>query len=159
MYREVNLDRDSDTENSGRENVNRQQKKRVRSATGVEDSLTHVDEHLRLKIIGGRFCPKGFQSLFYFTCTEKGRSRNDAYPALLTFSRFHVIALNFDAQVAELFESGLACRRGNIIGKDRHCLEGEIFGFRGNERFDGFSIAQSKVRAGFVEEDRNVVFR
>jgi hypothetical protein len=119
----------------------------------------YVDEHLRLKILGGRFCAKGFQSLFYFTRTEKGRSRNDAYPTLLTFSRFHVIALNFDAQVAELFESGLACRRGNVIGKDRHCLEREIFGVRGNERFNGFSIAQSKVCTGFVEEDWVVVFR
>ena len=107
MNREVNLNRDSDTGKSGREKANWKKKMIVRSATRVEDS--HVDEHLRFKILGGGFCAKGFQSLFYFTRTEKGRSRNDAYPTLLTFSRVHVIALDFDAQVAELFESGLAC--------------------------------------------------
>jgi len=65
-------------------------------ATRSEGS--QIDEkHIRFKVLCSRFCPKGFQSLFYFARTGKGRSRDDAHPPLLTFSCFHVISLNFDA--------------------------------------------------------------
>ena len=162
MNGEVNLDRDSDSENPGREKGRSEAsffKKKREQGQYPFGRLSHFDEHLRLKILGSRFCSKTFQSLFYFTRTEKGCSRNDAYPALLTFSRFYVISLNFDAQVAELFESGLAWRRGNVVGKDGHSLEGEVFSVRGDERIDGVSLAQRNVCAGFVEEDWCVVFR
>src|SRR5712675_660199 len=154
MYGEVNLKRDGDAKNPVREKTEARRGWENRSKISYRfGTLSHVDEHLRLKILRRRFCPQGFQRLFYFTSTGKGRSSNDAHPALLTLGRFHVISFNFDTQIAELLKCGITCWRGNVFGKHHHCFESEVFGVRGNERCDGLSIAKSNVRAGFVEED------
>ena len=44
------------------------------------------------------------------------------------------------------------------MGKHSHSFEGEVFGVRGNDMFDAFSITQSNVRAGFVEVEEGCVF-
>ena len=78
-----------------------------------------------------------FQGLLDLPCPRERRASQHAHHALLPSSRLRVVAFNLHAQIAQLFQRGLACVvsiRPNVPRERGDALQREVLSISGDER-------------------------